>query len=170
MRKGESGERCVRGQMSTQRYFNRPDSTQAAKITDRETGDVYHRMGDTGYEDDSGRLWFCGRKTHRVVLKNETLFTVPCERIFNTHPKVRRTALVGVKKASGLVPVLCVELSATELPSETVRKELIEIGSRFRPTQGSKTILFNPNFPGAVRHTAKLFREHLAVWAPCQLP
>ena len=43
-----------------------------------------------------GRIWFCGRKSHRVVLPDETLFTIPCEAIFNTHPEVARSALVGV--------------------------------------------------------------------------
>ena len=32
----------------------------------RRGGTFYHRMGDLGYRDDQGRLWFCGRKSHRV--------------------------------------------------------------------------------------------------------
>ena len=37
----------------------------------------YHRMGDVGYRDDRGRLWFCGRKSHRVIAGGETYFTIP---------------------------------------------------------------------------------------------
>ena len=32
--------------------------------TDR--GGFWHRMGDVGYLDEQGRIWFCGRKSHRV--------------------------------------------------------------------------------------------------------
>src|SRR3546814_8243400 len=28
---------------------------------------IVHRMGDLGYFDADGRLWFCGRKSQRVV-------------------------------------------------------------------------------------------------------
>ena len=47
---------------------------------------VWHRMGDVGYLDDRDRFWFCGRKAHRVTTDKRTLFTVPCEAIFNATP------------------------------------------------------------------------------------
>ena len=78
--------------------YNRPDATKLAKIHDLKTGEVMHRMGDVGYLDDRGRLWFCGRKSHRVVTRGVTLYTIPCEAVFNTHPKVLRSALVGVHR------------------------------------------------------------------------
>ena len=53
-------------------------------------------MGDVGYLDEQGRLWFCGRKSQRITTPQETLFTIPCEGVFNAHPAVLRTALVGV--------------------------------------------------------------------------
>ncbi len=69
-------------------------------------------MGDVGYRDNQGRIWFCARKAHRVVTATpggETLFTIPCEAVFNTHPAVFRTALVGVGSPGAMRPVLCVE-------------------------------------------------------------
>ena len=78
------------------KYFNRPEATALAKIADPAGRQFYHRMGDVGYRDDRGRLWFCGRKSHRVIAGGETYFTIPCEAIFNTHPEVARSALVGV--------------------------------------------------------------------------
>ena len=68
-----------------------------------------HRMGDVGYRDEQGRLWFCGRKSHRVIARGETYFTIPCEAIFNTHQEVARTALVGATRGGEIVPVICVE-------------------------------------------------------------
>ncbi len=62
-------------------------------------------MGDVGYFDEQGRLWYCGRKSHRVVTQDGVLFTEQIEGIFNAHPLVYRTALVGVQGK----PVLWVE-------------------------------------------------------------
>ncbi len=95
---GEIGEIVVAGPIVTREYFNRPEATRLAKIADPARNRFFHRMGDVGYLDDQGRLWFCGRKSHRVILAGETLFTIPCEAIFNTHPAVARTALVGVNR------------------------------------------------------------------------
>ena len=68
-------------------------------------------MGDTGFIDQEGRLWFCGRKAHRVVTPNETLYTICCEAIVNEHPQVYRSALVGVQNSGSndISPVLIVE-------------------------------------------------------------
>jgi acyl-CoA synthetase (AMP-forming)/AMP-acid ligase II len=88
------GEICVKGPMVTRTYVERPQSTAQAKIAD---GDgFWHRMGDLGYLDDAGRVWFYGRKTHRVETSNGPLFTEPVELIFNQHPHVFRSALVGI--------------------------------------------------------------------------
>ena len=54
-----------------------------AKIDDPATGGFFHRMGDLGGRDSQGRIWFCGRKSHRVETGIETLFTIPCEAVFN---------------------------------------------------------------------------------------
>ena len=106
---GEIGEIVVAGPVVTRDYFNRPEATKLAKIADPARQAFYHRMGDLGYRDNQGRLWFCGRKSHRVILAQETLFTIPCESIFNTHPAVARSALVGVNRRGEVVPVICIE-------------------------------------------------------------
>ena len=62
---GEIGEIVVHGPVVTREYFNRPEATALAKIA--APNDFYHRMGDLGYFDEQGRLWFCGRKSQRVV-------------------------------------------------------------------------------------------------------
>ncbi|MFI5455282.1 MAG: fatty acid CoA ligase family protein [Isosphaerales bacterium] len=168
---GQIGEIVVTGPIVTREYFNRPQATALAKIADPARGIVYHRMGDAGYRDDQGRLWFCGRKSHRVILGNETLFTIPCEAIFNTHPAVSRTALVGASRLGELIPVICVEpmhpLSRSE--QHKIRQELIDRGAGFSHTKGIKTILFHRSFPVDIRHNAKIFREKLAVWATRRL-
>ena len=162
----EVGEIAVRGPQVSTAYLNRPEATNLAKIADADGG-VWHRMGDIGYRDKSGRIWFCGRKSHRVTTSGETLYTIPAEGVFNTHPAVFRTALVGVGMPGSQQPVLCVELEKkTGKPEqERIRTELLELGSRYGHTANIRTILFHPSFPVDIRHNAKIFREKLAVWA-----
>src|SRR5512133_434492 len=162
----EVGEIAVRGPQVSRAYLNRPEATRMAKIPDPDGG-VWHRMGDVGYLDADGRIWFCGRKAHRVVTSKAVLYTIPVEGIFNTHPAVFRTALVGVGRMGSQQPVLCVELETktTKSDQELIRRELLELGSRYPHTKNIRQILFHPAFPVDIRHNAKIFREKLAVWA-----
>ncbi len=164
---GEIGEIVVRGPVVTASYWHRAESTALAKIADPLHEGFYHRMGDVGYLDASGRLWFCGRKSQRVVTPNGTHFTIPCEGVFNAHPSVYRTALVGIVRNGVVEPVLCVEREKeiTSPNEEELRQELLALGARHPHTREIKTILFHPSFPVDIRHNAKIFREKLAVWA-----
>ena len=124
-------------------------------------------MGDLGKFDEEGVLWFCGRKSHRVITPSGELYTIPCEAVFNVHPKVFRTALVGVGKANSRKPVLCVELEkeAQDAHRDEIRAQLLELGSRHPHTRAIATFLFHKGFPVDVRHNAKIGREKLARWA-----
>jgi acyl-CoA synthetase (AMP-forming)/AMP-acid ligase II len=168
---GEIGEIVVKGPIVTREYYRRPESNALAKIADPQRGGFFHRMGDLGYRDDEGRIWFCGRKSHRVQTSAELLFTIPCEAVFNAHPAVYRTALVGVGAAGTHRPVLCVELEArtSAADRERIKRELLTLGAARPHTRGIETILFHPSFPVDIRHNAKIFREKLAAWAARQL-
>jgi len=163
---GEIGEIVVRGPQVTAAYFSRPEATRLAKIADP-AGGFWHRMGDLGYLDEKGRVWFCGRKSHRVITSEGTLYTIPVEGVFNTHPEVFRTALVGTGKPGKQRPVLCVELEKGVSGSwkTLIRQELLEIGAGYPHTAVIGDILFHPAFPVDIRHNAKIFREKLSVWA-----
>jgi acyl-CoA synthetase (AMP-forming)/AMP-acid ligase II len=166
----EVGEITVRGPQVSTAYLNRTEATRMAKIAGPD-GAVWHRMGDVGYIDGKGRLWFCGRKNHRVTTAKGPLYTIPVEGVFNTHPKVFRTALVGTGTSGNQQPILCVELEtkAGKPEQELIRKQLLQIGSHYPHTKGIKTILFHPAFPVDIRHNAKIFREKLALWAVGQV-
>ena len=167
---GVIGEIVVKGPQVTAAYENRPESTELAKMADP-NGGFYHRMGDLGYRDELGRLWFCGRKSHRVVTQEATLFTIPCEAIFNTHPQVFRSALIGIGNPERQRPVICIELEEGVPKAEQarIRRELLELGARHELTAGIRDLLFHPAFPVDIRHNTKIFREKLAVWAREQL-
>ncbi|MEU5809420.1 AMP-binding protein [Streptomyces sp. NPDC047718] len=114
---GRVGEIAVHGESVSPRYHRSPDADRRHKVLDEHEhehehkpedaaaaatgGDApshrtWHRTGDLGYLDDEGRLWFCGRAAQRVRAEHRDLHTVRCEGVFNAHPLVRRTALVGV--------------------------------------------------------------------------
>ncbi|MGL5394026.1 MAG: olefin beta-lactone synthetase [Shewanella sp.] len=177
---GEIGEIVVTGPMVSQSYYRRETATTAAKIWDRERQTFRHRMGDLGYLDDSGRLWMCGRKAHSVDATQggqfaKRYYSIPCERIFNTHPNVKRSALVGIKVkgqggASEIEPLICIELDQSLVCNKSAQlyQELMAIAEQYSHTQGIRRFLIHPDFPVDVRHNAKIFREKLAGWAQSQ--
>ncbi len=168
---GIVGEITVAGPSATDTYFNREAQTRAAKIRETladGTTRIVHRMGDLGYFDREGRLWFCGRKTQRVVTATDTLCTEQIEPVFNTHPDVRRTALVGLGTFGAQTPVLCVELregvNANEWPR--IEQALRHLGEGFVHTAKIAIFFHYPKpFPVDIRHNAKIGREKLAIWA-----
>lgn len=169
---GEIGELIVRGPVVTRRYVTRTEANALGKIADGER--VWHRMGDLGYLDGDGRFWFCGRLAHRVLTPDGPMYTVPCEAVFNRHPSVFRSALVGVGPAGRQRPVIVLEPAPGCMPrGETDRdalfREVRKLGKSNTLTAGIQDFLLHPAFPVDIRHNAKIFREKLAVWAAKEL-
>ena len=173
------GEIVAKGDMVSRAYYQRHSATAQAKIIDNPLAkslnnqgviEYRHRMGDLGYLDNNGLLWMCGRKAHRVEIKGNTLFSIPCERIFNTHEAVMRSALVAVKIKGVIKPVLCIELNKNvKIKSQQSRQQLFDelkkIGAIHQQSCSITCFLIHPDFPVDIRHNAKIFREKLAVWA-----
>ncbi len=165
---GETGEIVVRGAQVTRGYFERPADDAQAKIKDGDA--LWHRMGDLGWMDKKGRIWFCGRKSHRVVTAGGTLFTIPCEAVFNNHPRVFRSALVGIGPPGQQRPVVCIELESGDRGhgKRALTRELLDLAAANPITETIDTILYPRTFPVDIRHNSKIFREKLAVWAAKQ--
>jgi len=170
----ELGEICVRGDVVTREYAGDERATELAKIRDGDS--MWHRMGDIGYVDDEGLLWFCGRKSQRIETRDGRVMPVPSENVFNLHPRVRRCALVGVGPRGSERPALVVEPRAGEMPKrakdrETLSHELREFASARARASGAliqpriHTVLYRRALPVDVRHNAKIQREKLKAWA-----
>ena len=166
---GEIGEIAVQGDLVTRQYFKRPRDDALAKIMDGAA--FWHRMGDLGWRDKMGRIWFCGRKSHRVITGADTLFTIPCEAVFNRHAQVFRSALVGVGHPPEQIPVICIELEAgaRRQDRKSLREELLDEARRHPHTRPIQELLFHKKFPVDIRHNSKIFREKLAEWAARKL-
>jgi acyl-CoA synthetase (AMP-forming)/AMP-acid ligase II len=121
---------------------------------------------------------------------------VPCEAIFNRHPQVYRSALVGVPEnrnwkleignsgnnqsptshgpqTTGHRPVIIIEPKPGCFPKnraerERFTRELLELGRANPLTAGITDVLFHRAFPVDIRHNAKIRREDLAAWAEKQ--
>ncbi|HEX2082396.1 MAG TPA: peptide synthase, partial [Xanthomonadaceae bacterium] len=157
-------------------YFNRDAQTRLAKIRERlpdGSERIVHRMGDLGWLDGDGRLWFCGRKSQRVIVDAvTTLCTEQIEPVFNTHPDVRRSALVGVGAPGAQTPVLCVELEfgVGDAGWPRVESELRYLAdARVHTAKVERFLRYPKPFPVDIRHNAKIGREKLAIWAAARL-
>lgn len=164
--RGKIGELMVRGPMVTERYVVRSDQNAMHKVADGNL--IWHRMGDVGYLDDQDRFWFCGRKAHRVTMSDRTLFTIPCESIFNAHPSVYRSALVPRGQRPNQTPVIVIEpepatMPVSEAERSQLRSELLELASRNPLTRRIKEVIIRSQpLPVDIRHNSKIFREKLA--------
>jgi acyl-CoA synthetase (AMP-forming)/AMP-acid ligase II len=160
---GEIGEIVATGPVVTKAYDTAPEATARAKIV---VGDrTWHRLGDCGYLDAEGRLWFCGRQVERVETPAGTLFPEPCEQVFRRHPAVARCALVGLGERPDQRPALVVEANLGAAAAEALAAELRTLAAAHPVTREIRTFLFHPRFPVDVRHNAKIHRLALARWA-----
>ena len=165
---GEIGEIIVRSPSVTREYFRRPEPTAAAKIPDGET--FWHRIGDVGYLDEEGLLWFCGRKAHIVQTAAGPMYSVCCEGILETHGQVYRAALVGIGPRSQQKPVAVIERFPVKgPPPNIVRSELQALARSFPLTASIDTFEFIDAMPVDTRHNVKINREALAEWATKKL-
>ena len=149
---GSVGEICVRGGVVTRAYHNREDATLASKVGEGEG--IWHRMGDLGYLDADGRLWFCGRKAEAVFTAQGPIFTDQIECRFSGHERFPRVALVGIGPKGQARPILIIESQE----NEALRTEGRELS-------GIEDVRFHPGFPVDRRHNAKIHRLDLARWA-----
>lgn len=178
---GEIGEIIVRSPSVTREYFCRPESTVAAKIPDGDS--FWHRIGDVGYLDEEGLLWFCGRKAHIVYPVSDPMYSVCCEAIFEAAPWVYRAALVGVGSRGSQTPVMIIEPERPDsghrlqvvgsVPQRITHHpragELLEFATTSPLTKCITRFLLIDSMPVDTRHNVKIHRESLAVWAEKQL-
>jgi acyl-CoA synthetase (AMP-forming)/AMP-acid ligase II len=169
---GEIGEIIVAGPMVTKRYDGDASATAAAKISAphaarlAHSAILFHRLGDCGFLDANGRLWFCGRKAERVETAAETLHTEPCEQVFRQHPRAARCALVGLGDRGRQRPALVVETRVKDsTEARALARELRALARQHPHTTPIKLFYFREMFPVDVRHNAKIHRLTLARWA-----
>ena len=170
------GEICVFGPVVTPEYYGKPEATRKAKIPD--VDGLWHRMGDAGYLDEDGGIWYCGRIADRLETAAGYFYSDLVEPIFNRHPRVNRSALVGVPVAGSSLqhPVVLIEPERDgQAPDPAREQELIAdlkaLAARHRNTRSIQDIQIYPQaFPVDVRHGAKIRRDMLTRHVIEQVP
>ena len=169
---GEIGEIVVKGPVVTREYYRRPESTALAKIIGCRRLPFCTAWATSATSTIRAALWFCGRKSHRVITSERDALHDPVrgrlQRASRGCCGRRWSASARMAKR----PVLCVELRRPPTPDEppTIERRAARAGCRSRRTRAtSAASLFHPAFPVDIRHNAKIFREKLAVWAAQQL-
>lgn len=162
MARGDIGEIIVNSPSCSREYAANPDATALAKIS-ASNGQVWHRMGDLGRLDATGRLWFYGRKVERVQMPGATLCTESVEAVFNQHPRVFRTALIGLGEPGQQIPALVIEPHTGAFPRNATARlqfenELRELAGTCEVTRVVKRFFFERKFPVDPRHNAKIHR------------
>ncbi|RMD84298.1 MAG: alpha/beta fold hydrolase [Candidatus Dadabacteria bacterium] len=166
----EIGEVIVKGANVSRSYHKNPAANAASKISDTR-GLPWHRMGDMGYLDREGGLYFCGRKSHVVRWNEKIFYPIPVERVFNCHPKINRTALVD----GGMIgPVIVAEPTPGFWPEgdrdrERLIGELRELGQADPLTKDISLILLRQSLPVDSRHNAKIYRDRLRDWVKAEV-
>lgn len=155
---GEIGEIIATGPTVTRSYDGLPEATARAKIRDAQ-GRLWHRMGDAGYLDEAGLLWFCGRIAERVLTADGPLYTDCCEGIFNTLEGVSRSALIGLGKAPAQEPAIVIEPEPGARPDEAA---ILAAAAAHELTRPIRRVFTAAAFPVDVRHNAKIHRLELA--------
>jgi acyl-CoA synthetase (AMP-forming)/AMP-acid ligase II len=156
------GEIWASGTMVSRSYLHDTAANQFHKQQD-ENGILWHRTGDLGSFDSDGRVWFRGRLGQMVRTDKGNLHTVAIERVFDVHPGVRRSALVGIGPAGSQTPVLCIEPAQDHISDRTsLIEELRQIGSSVEGANRIERFCFPGPFPVDIRHNAKIDRKKLA--------
>lgn len=89
---GEIGEITVSGHHVLKGYA---DSSRDRATKIEVGGTIWHRTGDAGYFDTSGRLWLVGRCSAAIQDRQGTVYPFQVECAVNSANGIRRAALIG---------------------------------------------------------------------------
>ena len=169
---GEIGEMVVSGSVVTHHYYNRPEATRKAKIYGGANG-IAHRLGDTGFVDEKGRLWFCGRRAQIVKAAGKDWYPLQLESSFNSEADIWRSALVGVESDGVAELALCIEFEPGHVPSSwrLPPERLARLRQKASAMQVPLRRFFAcpEGFPVDIRHNSKINRPQLSKWAQALL-
>jgi acyl-CoA synthetase (AMP-forming)/AMP-acid ligase II len=181
---GEIGELIVRGPQVSREYVTCVEANASAKIESTEYGvqsaegsgpsplptphsplSPWHRTGDVGYLDEHGRFWYCGRKSQRVESAAGPLFTECVEGVFNRHPEVELSAMVGVGRAGDQLPVIAVkfkpDLCALRHSGGELLADFSKLAATVIPASTICDWMVFEELPVDIRHNSKIDREFL---------
>lgn len=155
---GVTGEVCVRAAHVKDRYDQLWATEQASARTPG-----WHRSGDVGHLDGSGRLWVEGRLSHVVTTASGPVTPVGIEQRVQAVDGVVAAALVGVGPVGGQVLAVVVELA--EPVTGVLAPPAVAAAVRAAAGVDVAAVLVTPALPVDIRHASKVDRTRVARWA-----
>lgn len=128
------------------------------------TAHRWHRTGDVGHLDSTGRLWVEGRVQHVITAPQRVLTPVGPERRIEAVRGIARAALVGIGPSGVQQLVAVVE---TTVPTRRVALAPAALCSAIRDALPVPVaaVLAVPRLPTDLRHNSKIDRVRLSRWA-----
>ncbi len=154
------GEIIVHGPTTTKQYVGMEMKTKEAKIQD--TGmRTWHRMGDLGFIDENGNLWFCGRKSHRIKTENNNFkSSIPNELPYQQVSGVNKVAIIpnpnNVNKAAVVVE------RNQKVKNSTLKNDLILVTKKIQQDDFITEFYECKKLPVDIRHNIKIDRLKLS--------
>jgi len=90
LKRGETGEICVRGDLVMKGYYKAPEKTAEAII------DGWLHTGDIGHVDSEGYLHITDRKKDMIISGGFNVYPSEVEQVIWAHPAVQDCAVIGV--------------------------------------------------------------------------
>jgi len=157
------GELVIRGEVVSPEYYNLPEMTAAHKIYSNDGRVVWHRLGDVGRVDDTGRVWIYGRKSHTCTWQDEYYYPLAVESLFNHLENVRRTALVNVRINGETKLALVIE--PVIRGKKSMQRSVFVERAKMWNLPLEHFYVYPSIFPVDPRHNAKIDRSKLSRWA-----
>jgi acyl-coenzyme A synthetase/AMP-(fatty) acid ligase len=151
------GEIVVRG-AHIRDHYDRLWATQRASA--RDAG--WHRTGDVGQLDDSGRLWIGGRLAHVVTAPEGPIAPVGVEQRVEALPGVAAAACVGVGPVGTQAVIVIVVTRERRIGLADLT---LADGVRDAAGVPVAAVLERRELPVDIRHNSKVDRTSLALWA-----
>ena len=126
----------------------------------------FHRTGDVGQLDVSGRLWVGGRLVHIVVTTSGVLAPVAYEQHLEAVEHINMAAVVGVGPVGLQLVVGVVQMDTTNHAPGPASLELMDrIRASVPATVDIAAVLVVEQLPVDRRHNSKVDRTAVADWA-----
>lgn len=156
------GEILVRAPWVSDGYLARWEAQRLAR-----PGDGWHRTGDVGRIDSSGRLWIEGRSVHVIHTVDGPLTPVPIERSVERALASTGQVTSGRVAAVGVGPLGCQQLVVVVQGDAKPGLASSALTSAVRAvlTAPVAAVLVLGEMPVDIRHNAKIDRPEVARWA-----
>ncbi|MEV5877293.1 AMP-binding protein [Streptomyces sp. NPDC052101] len=153
---GGIGEIVVAGPRVSREYARWPQLTARAKLRHRD-GSLWHRMGDVGYLDADGMLWFLCRRKHLIHTSHGLVYPDQQEFTYNQRLGLTQCALIAVPDDGLFLVVPADEQRAA--PADQVHAIALHLGWSL-----AHPVAYPGRLPVDHRHSTKIDRPALAAW------